>query len=371
MIYIRVQKETKRFINKCLQYNISLFDITYHDDELIVLIDEHDLEEIKRINYYSNIEIIRYTGFKRFILNVKRYAFDIFLLCFLCLSLYIISNFIITIDIRHENKHLKEEINDILKSKGITPFQFKKDFKELNNISDEILRENRDILDWIAIDREGMHYVVSFEERILTSKEEDLPYCDVVASKDGVISKINATSGVIMVEKGMYVRKGDILISGTIMNNDEVKDYTCAKGTIEAEVWYKIGMSIPLAYEKKVYTDNKRYNFSLNGNYLFKKKYEHYDKDKLFALGPFVIYQEKEYTIEVKKHSLNEAKEEGIKLAEKRLLESLDKKSRLIDQKVLKEEVNDSKIELELFMSVQEDIGLQSTEKAGEEDDTE
>lgn len=371
MIYIKVEENTKRFIDKCMKNRINLYDIKKYDDYMIVLIDEDNLENILKQNYYSKITIVRYTGFKRILLNIKRYSFDILMLLTLIITLYIISNFVISIDILHENQKLIENINEILIKKDVKPFQYKKDLDELNEISDEILYENRDILDWIAIDRKGMKYIVSFEERILKQEEEYPPFCSIIAKKDGVIKKIIAYSGVTQVEKSMYVRKGDILIDGTIMNNEEVKDETCAKGEVFAEVWYKINISVPLNYQDKEYTDKNRYNFILNGNSLFKKRYEYYDKDKVFSLGPFKIIKEREYIIKDKKHGIEEAKNEGITLARKRILEQLGKKDEIISEKVLKEEINDSKIELEVFMSVLEEIGLTITEKVGDNSDTE
>lgn len=371
MIYIKVRENIKRFVDKCLKNNINLYDIKYHKDYLVALINEEDLDIIIKLNYYSKITILEYKGTKKILLNIKKHSFDLLMLLVLILSLYIISNFVISIDILHENQKLIDNIKEILMQKNIKTFQYKKTLNELNAISDEILYENRNILDWIAIDRKGMKYIVSFEERILNKDKETYPYCDVIANKDGVIQKIIATSGVTIVEKAMYVRKGDLLISGTIMNNEEVKDETCATGEVYAEVWYKVNITVPLEYEEKEFTDKNRYNFILNGNSLFKKKYEYYDKENVFTIGPLKLIKEMEYVVTSKKHGIEEAKETGISLAKQRLLEQLDKKSEIISEKVLKEEVNNSKIELEVFMSVLEDIGVSVKEKVGDESDTE
>ncbi len=101
MIYIKVEDNTKRFIDKCLKRDINLYDIKDYKDYLIVLVDEKDFEDIVKANYYSKITILSYTGGKKLLINIKRYSFDLIMLGILIIVLYIISNFVIYVDILH------------------------------------------------------------------------------------------------------------------------------------------------------------------------------------------------------------------------------------------------------------------------------
>lgn len=47
MIIIKVSSNTKRFIKKCLENNIYLYNITYYDDYILVTIKKSDLKQIK------------------------------------------------------------------------------------------------------------------------------------------------------------------------------------------------------------------------------------------------------------------------------------------------------------------------------------
>ena len=66
-IYLEVSNELNRFIKKCIDNNINLYNISYKKDKIIVLIDVKDYLKIKRLNYYSKIRVVKYDG----LLNIK------------------------------------------------------------------------------------------------------------------------------------------------------------------------------------------------------------------------------------------------------------------------------------------------------------
>ncbi len=371
MIVIKITNNIDRFIKKSMRYGINLYDIQEKKGILIVKVEEKDLERLEKLNYYSEIEILKYLGFKGKLNFIKNYFFDFLMIIIFFLGIYFISNIIVTVEIKHENKKLIKEVNELLKEKGIKKYTINKDLGKLNEISDTITHENRDFIDWLSINKQGMKYIVSFEERILTQEPETHPYCHVIAKKDGIIKKITATSGVNMVEHADYVKKGDIIISGTIMLNDKIKNNICANGEVIAETWYKITIKVPLKEEKRDYTSKKRYNLSFNNNNLRKSKYINYETKTIFKLGPLKLNKELETVINTHELSKEEAKVKGISLAKERLLQDIGKNNTIIDEKVLKEETNNSTIILEVFFSVEESIGTQEYFEASDEIDSE
>lgn len=370
MIIIKVSEEIDRFLDKCLKNNINLYKIDHHKDYLIAKIEESNLESIQKLNYYSEIEVLRILGFKGKLLHIKKYLFDYFLLGVFLILLFIISNIVVSVEIKHENKDLINQVNEILINKGIVPFRAGKTLGELNQISENILEENRDILDWISINKIGMKYIVSFEERILTQEQESHPYCHVIAKKSGIISKIIAKSGETLVEVGSYVNVGDILITGEVILNEEVKDNICASGDVYAETWYKITVTVPYEYEIKEYTNKSRYNFILNGNYFYRKNYETYEENSIFKFKNFKVVEQKEYQLKKAKRSKEEAKNIAINAAKEKLLDKIGQNTEIIEQNVLKESENNSKIELEVFLSVHEQISKQEYFEVGGNSDT-
>ena len=92
-------------------------------------------------------------------------------------------------------------------------------------------------------------------------------------------------------------------------------------------------------------------------NKYFKKRlYEKYDEYTMFKFRNLKLVRQKEYKEEVINIPIDEAKEKAIKEAENKLREKLGEID-IIDKKVLNSSTNNSKIELELFVSVNESIG--------------
>lgn len=371
MIKIKVENYIKRFIEKCIKENITIYDIEYHDKFIICLINYKDLKIIKRKNYYSKITLIKELGKKGIINHLKKYLFDYLILLISILFLYLISNIVFCIEIKHENKILKEEINEILTKKGIKKFSIKKDIRTLNKISESIISENKDTIEWISINAIGTKYVIAVEERISNSKKKEKDFCHIISNHNSTVTKIVTSKGITLVEKGSKVNNNDILISGEIKLNDEIKDNVCANGLVYGEVWYKVNITQPLNYKIKKYTNNNRYNLVMNGNYLRKQKFNKYDENKIIKIGNFKLIKEKEYKIIDKSYSYEDAKKLAIKKAGEELLKKTGNNSTILTEKVLKETKNNSKIELEIFISIEQLIGKQIEYKVSDVNDTE
>lgn len=356
MIIIKVKNNTKRFIKKCLDQGIDLYNIEYEDSYILVTIKESDFKQIKKLNYYSKITKYKTLGKKKVILNIKNNLYNILLLILFLFIIFGISNIIVKVEIKHENKNMIEKIDELLKEKGIKRFSFYKDNNTLNKISDEITQENREFIDFLSITRTGMKYTVNIEERIIKKDEEVKERCHIIAKKNGVITDIDAKRGITLVEKGKLVNKGDILISGEIILNEEIKGNVCAKGDVKANTWYKINISYPLTKTIKNYTKREKVNIKMYSKYFKKRLYEKFDETSIFKVGSLHLVRQKEYIEEIVNITHEDAKNLAIEEAIAKLKEKLGE-IEIIDKKVLNSSTNNSKIELELFISVNESIG--------------
>lgn len=190
---------------------------------------------------------------------------------------------------------------------------------------------------------------------------------NIVALKDGIIKHINSISGTKVKNVGDYVKKGEVIISGVIVKNDEVKDLIASKGEVYAETWYKIGITIPYNYVEYIktnkvvnryYLEMFGYEFTLTGKYdktnVISEKKLIMDKPYLF----FKLYKETKYLYEYKKYSLTEQESynEALKRADLKIKNILDDKEYVISKKVLKKSPFRSKIYIEVFYKVYENI---------------
>ena len=189
---------------------------------------------------------------------------------------------------------------------------------------------------------------------------------DVVAKKNAVIVKIESTAGVIQKLVGNYVKAGDTIVSGTVKLNETIKKQVAAKATVYDEVWYTVKVEYPYIHKEEHYTGNVKgglfYNFLNKNISIFGKSYTNYklvNKIKLSStfLPIFLsVGEQQEILITDKIFTEEEALDMATKRSHKEISSKLKDKEYILDEKILKVEYKDSKISLEIFYSVCEDI---------------
>ena len=100
-------------------------------------------------------------------------------------------------------------------------FTFQKPFERITEIKNLIKSNNKDQIEWIEIEKNGVFHNVSIIERKKEQLENDIAKHDLVASKNGIIKDMYITSGEILKNKGDYVAKGEVIVSSKIKKGDE------------------------------------------------------------------------------------------------------------------------------------------------------
>jgi len=359
LIIVRVNNYPDRFIKKCYENNISLHQVEYLDDEsLLIRINSSDYKRIKKINYYSDIKIIKHEGIKGVNKHIKNNLYT-YIFIFLCLILIdVISSYIVRIDIIHENSNIRNLVKEELENNDIKIFSLAKNFDELEEVKKNILENNPTKLEWLSITRVGMTYIVRIEERIITDITKEDGFAHIISTKNALITKISSNQGDVLVRSGEYVNKGDILISGEIKLYDSVKGNTLAKGDVYGDVWYLSDISFPIEYEEETLTGKDRINISINNKIIRRNKYKNFRQKKikrLKVLGFNIsIYTEVEITLDKKKYSLKEAEKLALEKVSKEMLIKLNNKGRIIHQNVLRKEVIYSTMNMSVFIVTNE-----------------
>lgn len=361
VIKTKVRNKNKLLI-KFYKNHIEIYDCYEKNGYFYLKIHYEDLKKVQEQLVTTKFRYVSDSG----IYHLKNLLTPLKVLSVL-LFLFVINFFsqlIVSVDVIHSNKEIRELIQYTLEDFGVKKGSFRKDFEDLENIKATILQMYKDRIEWLEIERIGMHYVVRIEERIINQKGEEKQYCHIVASKSGIVSNIHSTKGEVLAIKGQYVKEGETLISGEIKLNEEVKNNVCASGTVLAEVWYTTEVHLPIHYEETKRTGKMRYNLAVKtdkGNYkIFNSRLSNYETEevKLFTLFNFTFYQLKEYEIEVtdKEYSLDSGLEKATLLADEKMNVKLKENEKIKSRKVLKNHINDSTIDVEFFYVVIEDI---------------
>ena len=362
-------KNVNNYLKRLITNKIELIDLKYNShNEAVVTIKYSDYLKLKTVRSSCDVKVTNTYGKLKIRNKIKR---NYILLSSIILGIALIillSNIIFSIEVIHTNKSVIELVGNELNKNGLKKYTFKKKYKDIKKIEDKILNDNKDKLEWISIDIIGTKYVVRIEERKIKNENNDNIYQDIVASKSGVIKKIIALSGEKKYEIDNFVSKGDTIIKGSITKPNNEVILTHASGLVYAEVWYQISVEYPYQYKEEILTGNKKniyYLKFINKRLeLFNfKKYKNFQKEPKILLYnnilPISLVKEKQYEVNIidEIYTTEEVINKAITLAESRLMSSNKKIDKIDKVSIIKKEEYDSKIKLELFISVIEEIG--------------
>ena len=362
-----IGKDVKRFIRNLAKMHINLYNIECCDKKAIIRINKKDYLKIKSIKTIYNIRIIKYYGLAKCNNFIYTYKLFFIVLVFGFCFFLILTNLIFEIDINTNNKELKDMVLTELEKNGIKKYRFVLSFNKKEKLKEKLLLKYKDRIEWLEIKKIGIKYEIELEERKKNSINDNEMPRNIVAKKNGIITKINSETGEIIGKINQYVKKGDILISGAIHKKDEVKALVKANGKVFAETWYTVSVELPYHYKEEIKTNRNEHiiniNFLSKNKKLFANKhFNNYNIKKLFSiknfLFPISISIEKLDEINVKDHiyTIDNAYFKASEIARKKLLDSLDKDSKIIFEKKLKTNEINSKIEVVIFFKVIEDI---------------
>ena len=342
----------EKFIKRLKNNKIEILNISYVNKNEINI-------KIYKKDYYNGLIKI-----KNKILNNK---FMITLIVISFSILYLITNTIFSIDVITNDSKMKQILKEELEELGIKKYKFKKDYNTLQNIKSEILTKYRDKLDWIEIESIGTKYIVRYEPRIESDEKINTPSRHIIAKKDCVIKSIDVSSGQIVKNINSYVKKGDIIVSGYVDLNGNIKDTVSANGTILGETWYKVTITYPYKYYESYETGNKKEIYAINllnkSIELFNlKKYKTKNIEEKIILKnnllPIKLVKQIQKETKVINQELNEDEliEKEVELSKEKIESKLKAGEYISDYKILNKIKNEDSITLNIFFSVIEDV---------------
>ncbi len=350
--YVRVAVEgyyVERFINVCINNQILIWNIKRQKGgvKLYLNVGINNYKELRQIAKKTKCRIKINT--KRgvpFLLNRyrKRKIFAIFLIIVVA-SILVSSNYIWNIEIKVEDNQELVGIETELSKAGLVVGKNKNKVNTSEII--QYIRLNRSDISWIGIELRGTNAIV----KLVKAKQapeiiDENDYTNIVADKNGIITKIVAQNGTAKVQVGDTVEKGSILIEGTMAGKYTELRYVHSIGEVEAKVWYSKTKRIYFMNEEKAYTNNEENKYAIKINnfrtnfYKTLSNFEKYDtieaekKVKIFSdlYLPIsiikVINREQKYI--QKTYTLEEAKGIGINQAKQELSQEIGENNNIL-----------------------------------------
>ncbi len=359
--------KAKIFFERLVKYHVYMLRIKKLTDGYLIYLDEPNYRKLLNYKTTYKVELVGVKGLEKWKSLLKKYRLFFMNVLLGIGFLYFLSNVIFEVVVLTDDYKIKNLVLSELKENGIDRYKLSVSFQKRKEIVEHILKNNKETLEWLEIERIGVKYVVRLEKRIISQQPVEKVPSNIVAKKNGIIKKIIAEEGSIIRSVNDYVKVGDVIITGLIMKNDQIIKKVPAIGRVYAETWYTVNVEMPLSYYEEIYTGRSKEVFSLcflskcvNFFDFSPYKEKKIEERLLFEdkIIPFKIVKNKlmELNIIDESYTKEEALEEAIKKAREKLFTIVPKDSKILAQKKLKITEKDSRIVIDMFFKIYEDI---------------
>lgn len=320
----------ERFMNLIIKNEVVIWDVESSEQGYVFYTGRKNLLKMKPYLQKTNMKLKvneRYGLPYFFKQNKRRFPFVIGFFVFLT-ALYILSLFIWEVKVTGEDKLVAENILKKIEKNYVSLGTLKSNV-DCSKLEEALRREFNEI-SWISCELKGTVLTVYLEEGMIPKKtaEENITG-DIVASKDAVITKMVTRQGTPMVKVKDAVKKGDILISGTIYiydDNNEVLEtsYIAADGDVYGTTNYSYEDYVELKYYQKQYSKKSKRHITLYfmdyclTPFTPKMKTEKFDtytqihkariSNNFYLPFGYKSVKRTEYTLELKEYTDSEAK---------------------------------------------------------------
>ena len=360
MVYREISENVYKVKGEENIYNVS-------HDEINIKIYKKDYDKIISLNTVYEINILNYSGMVKVKNDILNNKYMIILILISLIIMYTLTNMIFSITIMtNDSKMAKTLLND-LKEFGIDKYKFKKNYKKIEQIKKQILTMHKDSLEWIEIESSGTKYIIRYEPRIINDTDENKEFRHIIASKDAIIKNFDVSKGQIVKEINSYVKKGDIIVSGYIYLNENIKDTVSSTGKVYGETWYNVKITYPYKYHEEYTTSktkrvlvikflNKKIEL-FNFNKFKNKKVE----DKVIVKNnilpiSFINEFQRESVVIDESYNEEELIDVMINYSKDKLQKNLNDDEYIKDYKILNKSKNTDTLTLNIFFTVIENI---------------
>ncbi|MTI95652.1 MAG: hypothetical protein FH749_09200 [Firmicutes bacterium] len=376
--YVRVRSQTpfpEKMVNILVANDIGMWDIIVGDGWLEFSTDVFSYRKSWGLHHKtgSSLEVLWRGGLYIWLRTLRRRK--LLIAGFFCfwLLVYWLAGFVWTLEISGLETIKEDEFLEFVEEHGLYRGSLHRRL-DFDTLESGIIIEFPQIA-WAAVERQGTYVKITVVEKEPVPKEIDTPI-DIVAAYDGIISAIMVLQGRPLVEPGMTVVVGDVLIAGY----REGENVVHASGNVKATVYLEGYGECALAETEFIPTGNTQVQkfiefgerrLLISGR---KPKYELYNTEESstdIRWNSWLPVQlvERTYT-EIEAVTTEYSPEEARRLAEERALISLHLQT-YTDAELLKKEIKDITLEHEdifrvkVYLELEVNIGIEDGHEGG------
>lgn len=368
--------KSEQFLNAATRERIELWNISFTPaGELIFGISIPDFFRLRPLlrESGSKTRIISRHGLPfRMARLSRRKTFAGGMIAFV-VALFILSTLVWDVRIEGNSAIPEEKIRQAARAEGIFDFQWSFRMGNAASLSQRLALQLPDAA-WVGVDKQGTSITITVIDSTKPEKKVLEGPRNLVAKADAVITRVIAENGRPKVERNDRVRKGDILISG-ILGNEQHSKAVVSKGKVMGLVWHEYRIASPLVTKTKNITGvSQERSYLLLGNRALQLSGYRgltFERSQIRTtihkaqfwkrLLPFGTMKEHELeVIEIEKRlTPEEAKITGLEQARAELLAKSGKDATIRAENILHEHTENGKVLLTVLFEVEQSIEVE------------
>lgn len=256
--------DTESFLNYLIRNKIYVYNVNRIEKTKIQFnIDKDNFKRLKKIHRSNkfNIKVKKQTGIPFIAKRIYTYRGMVICAIISLIILMSTSQFVTDVYITAPEGIDKVALKKELYIQGVKPGVYKKNI-DRKIVRDNIMSKFKQIA-YVSINVKGTNIFVNITKKDESqNSQENSNYCNIIATKDGIIEKVVPRSGEAIVEEGDIVKKGDVLVNGA---------NTTALPEIWATTFYEAKKSSNYIDIKSQRTGNKKNVYTIS---FYDKKYK-------------------------------------------------------------------------------------------------
>lgn len=208
-------KYPERFLNITSRNRIRLWDVQRTDTGFTACMYRSDYRNIRSPARGAGVKlrVLQKYGMPEWIFRFRDRTGVVIGACAFVLTVFILSQFIWSVDIAGLDTLSLSQMKDVLREHGLYVGAFKPSL-DYQQIARDILLERHEI-GWMAVNVTGSYASVEVKEEAPAPAVEDVDTpCNIKAKSDGQILRIEASEGDTVIMEGSGVIEGQIVVSG-------------------------------------------------------------------------------------------------------------------------------------------------------------
>ncbi|MFD0715088.1 sporulation protein YqfD [Paenibacillus sp. GCM10027626] len=302
----------------------------------------------------------------------KRLFFGVGLILFF-IGMYVLSSLVWTVEVTGVESISEEQVLKAAHEEGLYPFQWSFRLADTDMLSKKLSQKIPGVA-WVGVEKKGTKVSIKVVE---STKPEDKPLLSprhLVATTDAVVTDIMAETGRPLVKRNARVKKGDILISG-ILGDENNTMYVIAQGEVKGLVWHEYNIASPLERIEKGYTGEMttRWYAVIGGRAVRVSgfgaiNYDKYETERDMQLatwrtGTLPFGKMKEVIREVQEERISiepkEAKIAGLEQARADVLAKNGPGAKIRAENILHEKTDNGKVYMKVLFEVEQSIATE------------